>query len=353
MLQVLMSSSESNRLSDEHNPMAIVSDDEVAPAPEIFTSDSETDLEIMSDDDDFQSFALPEFGDDVPLTDDVLTLPLPLHGHPDGEHLVEPILIHAIPLAAIPAVDWPFVVGLDDDVDVPVFEVDHPDDELGDGEVFDIAILDVTSPVVSVIDISSDSDPDFDADSFESVTSSALRAAGLEAYPTDDDAVSVAPATLVHVPTPTDTPPHTPTHVASDNSSQPPVPVDHSSWIRSIRFALSFLCTPRTHEGEPSGHPHVPPPKLSPCFQSPRSFLPCTMPLSDPYHPSHHIGYTRDDLLLSLRLQVEILYRRVMSWRMRPMLDDHLHRITHHQSHHHHHISTTCTIFTTTCPCTC
>ncbi|MFS7986751.1 hypothetical protein Hanom_Chr11g01013971 [Helianthus anomalus] len=35
------------------------------------------------------------------------------------------------------------------------------------------------------------------------------------------------------------------------------------------------------------------------------------MPLSDPYHPSHHTGYTRDDLLLSLQLQVEILCRRV------------------------------------------
>ncbi|MFS7998729.1 hypothetical protein Hanom_Chr12g01157351 [Helianthus anomalus] len=35
------------------------------------------------------------------------------------------------------------------------------------------------------------------------------------------------------------------------------------------------------------------------------------MSLSDPYHPSHHSGYTRDDLLLSLQLQVEILCRRV------------------------------------------
>ncbi|MFS8007037.1 hypothetical protein Hanom_Chr14g01256251 [Helianthus anomalus] len=35
------------------------------------------------------------------------------------------------------------------------------------------------------------------------------------------------------------------------------------------------------------------------------------MPLSDPYHPSHHSGYTRDDLLLSFQLQVEILRRRV------------------------------------------
>ncbi|KAJ0616468.1 hypothetical protein HanRHA438_Chr02g0089351 [Helianthus annuus] len=177
-----MSSSESSGLSDEHNPMAIVSDDEVAPIPEIFTSDSESDPELMSDEEDlndFQPFTLPDFGD-VPFNDDVLALPLPIHdqliiGHPDGEHVVEPIPIHVIPLAAIPAEDWPFVVDLDDDdVDVPVFEVDHPDDDIGDGEVFDIAILDVASPVVSVIDISFDSDLDSDADSFESVTSSAL-----------------------------------------------------------------------------------------------------------------------------------------------------------------------------------
>ncbi|KAM0036436.1 hypothetical protein Hdeb2414_s0014g00426371 [Helianthus debilis subsp. tardiflorus] len=192
---------------------------------------------MMSDGDDlddFQPFALLDFGEDVPLIDDVLAFHLPIHdqliiGHPNGEHLVEPIPIHAIPLAAIPTEDCPFVADLDDDVDVPVFEVEHPDDDLGDGEVFDISILYVASPVVSAIDISSDSDPDSDVDSSESVTSSALRVAGLEAYPTDDDAMSVALATPVHVLTPGDTPPHTPTHIASGSSSQPPVPVDHSS----------------------------------------------------------------------------------------------------------------------------
>ncbi|MFS8024816.1 hypothetical protein Hanom_Chr16g01467831 [Helianthus anomalus] len=237
MSQLLMSSSESSGLSEEHDPLAIISDDEIASAPEIFTSHSETDPEMMSDDEDledFQPFALPDFGDDVPFVDDVLALPLPIHdqliiAHPDGEHIVEPIPIHDIPLAAIPAEDWPFVFDLDDDVEVPVF---------GDGEVFDIAILDRASPIVSVIDISSDTDPDSDTDSFESETSHALRAAGLEAYPTDDDdAMSIAPTTPALVPTLTDTPSHTPTHVTSDNFSQPPVPVDHSSWIRRIRFA--------------------------------------------------------------------------------------------------------------------
>ncbi|MFS7905536.1 hypothetical protein Hanom_Chr01g00048831 [Helianthus anomalus] len=170
-----MLSSESSELSNVHDPMAIVSDNEIAPAPEVFSSDSETDPELMSDDDDpddFQPFALHEFGDDLPYDVDVLAFPLPIHdqliiGHPDGEHLVEPI---------------------------PIDVVDHLDENLGDDEVYDIAILDIPSPVVYVVDISSDSDPDSVAVSFESMTSSALLAAGVRAYPTDDDddALSVA-----------------------------------------------------------------------------------------------------------------------------------------------------------------
>ncbi|MFS7984065.1 hypothetical protein Hanom_Chr11g00982171 [Helianthus anomalus] len=52
MLQVLMSSSESSGLSEEHDPMASVSNDEVAPIPDIFTSDTESDPEMLSDDND-------------------------------------------------------------------------------------------------------------------------------------------------------------------------------------------------------------------------------------------------------------------------------------------------------------
>ncbi|KAJ0600112.1 hypothetical protein HanRHA438_Chr03g0114361 [Helianthus annuus] len=259
----MVSSFESSGLSDEHDPMAIVSDNEVAHAPEVFTSDSESNPEMMSDDDDldnFQPFALLDIGDDVPFVDDV----------------------------------------------------EHPDDDLGNGEVFDIAILDVASPVVSVIDISFYSDLESDADSFESVTSSILRAAGLEAYPTDDDdVVSIAPATPVRVLTPAGTPPHTPIRATSGSSSQLPAPADHSSWLRSIRYASAFPHTLPTHGGEPSGHPHIPPPESSLCLQSPRLFPPYNMLLSDPYHPFYHSGYTRDDLLLSLQLQVEILCRRV------------------------------------------
>ncbi|MFS7962711.1 hypothetical protein Hanom_Chr08g00729791 [Helianthus anomalus] len=76
-------------------------------------SDSESNPEMMSDDDDlddFQPFALPDFGDDVPFVDDILALPLPIHdqliiAHPDGERIVEPIPIYVIPLAVIPTED--------------------------------------------------------------------------------------------------------------------------------------------------------------------------------------------------------------------------------------------------------
>ncbi|KAF5759358.1 hypothetical protein HanXRQr2_Chr16g0740291 [Helianthus annuus] len=204
--------------------MAIVSDDdEVAPAPEVFTSDTESDPEMISyDDDDFKPFALPDFGDDVPFADgipadDIFALPILIHdhliiGHPDGEHLVAPIPIDVVPLAAVPPEDWPFDDLLDDDFDI--FAGDHPACEQGDGEVDDVIVLDVPSLMVSVIYISSDSSIHSVADSFESVTSSALQAARLRLYATyDDDAMSVAPSSPVRAPTPPPVPDYVPDHV--------------------------------------------------------------------------------------------------------------------------------------------
>ncbi|MFS7912499.1 hypothetical protein Hanom_Chr02g00130651 [Helianthus anomalus] len=121
------------------------------------------------------AFALPDPADDnVPLVDNFLAFPARLHdqliiGQPEGEHIIEIIPFQAFPLVVIPHEDWPFIVDLYDG-GVPVFEVDHPDEDLGDGEVFDVAILEVASSAVSVVDISSDSD----SDSRESVTSSTL-----------------------------------------------------------------------------------------------------------------------------------------------------------------------------------
>ncbi|MFS7928840.1 hypothetical protein Hanom_Chr04g00325521 [Helianthus anomalus] len=71
MLQVHMSSSGSG-LSEDHDPIAVVSDDGIAPDPEVFTSDTESDPEMLFDDeDDFQPFALPDFGDDASFADGI------------------------------------------------------------------------------------------------------------------------------------------------------------------------------------------------------------------------------------------------------------------------------------------
>ncbi|MFS8007084.1 hypothetical protein Hanom_Chr14g01256801 [Helianthus anomalus] len=278
---------------------------------------------LSDDDDDFQPFALPDFGVDIPFINDVLAFPLMIHdqliiGHPDGEHLVELVPINAIPL--------------------------------GDGEVDDIAILDIPSHVVSVIDISSDSDPDSIAGSFESVTSLALLAAGGRAYPTDDDddALSVAPSSLFHAPTPPLVHDHIPDPVTAPIdippiapiiSQPPPVafvpPIPGSSLppfsIDAHRVDLPAIFqheipAPRPGEctlGQPpsfdpfSSASFMPAPyftsfEADPHCQSPRFFAPYSMPISDPYHPSHRDRYTRDDLLLSLQLQFEILSRRVL-----------------------------------------
>ncbi|MFS7917883.1 hypothetical protein Hanom_Chr03g00194451 [Helianthus anomalus] len=78
MLQVYMSSFESG-LSEEHDPLAIVSEDE--------------------DEDDFQRFALPDFGDDVPIADgfpveDPFDFPTPIHDHLIIGHAMVSILSH-------------------------------------------------------------------------------------------------------------------------------------------------------------------------------------------------------------------------------------------------------------------
>ncbi|KAL9994387.1 hypothetical protein Hdeb2414_s0917g00960851 [Helianthus debilis subsp. tardiflorus] len=183
MLEVFMSSSKSG-LSDDHDPMAVVSDDEVAPEPEVFTSDSESDPEMMSgDEDDFQPFALPDFGDDAPVVDgipidDAFAFPAPIQdhliiGHPDGEHIVAPIL-DVVPLVVIPPEDWPF----DDlfDVYVDLFLGEPLVDAQGDGEIDDVVVPEIPPPAIPVIEIYSDSSLLSVADSFEFVTSSALRA---------------------------------------------------------------------------------------------------------------------------------------------------------------------------------
>ncbi|KAM0019469.1 hypothetical protein Hdeb2414_s0025g00656271 [Helianthus debilis subsp. tardiflorus] len=188
-----MSSSDS-RLPGDPGPMAVVPNDEVMPEPEIFTSDSESDPEMMSyDNDELQPFALPGFGDDLPLNDgipdeDLFTAPIPVHDHPiidhpDGEHVVAPIL-GPIPLMTFPLEDLP----LDDliDIDVDLFVNDPFDDAHGDGEL-DEDVVAVPLFEIPVGGISPDTSLHYVPNSFRSVISSALQADGLRHYATDSD----------------------------------------------------------------------------------------------------------------------------------------------------------------------
>ncbi|XP_021990965.1 autism susceptibility gene 2 protein homolog [Helianthus annuus] len=392
-----MLSSESG-LSYTDDPLAIVSDDEIAPEPEIFTSDTESDPDMLSDDDDdFQPFTLPHFGDDLPLADgipeeDPFVIPIPVHdhliiGHPDGEHIVAPILAH-VPLMVIPPEDWLFDDLFDDDFDLCVDG--PPDDAHGDGEL-DEDVVASPLPEIPVIEISSDSSLHYVSDSFESVTSSALQAVGLRRYATDsdDDAAmsaapppphelepglepdfvpvdqpDVAPADPEPIPNPEPLPDHDPIpfgipDIAPLIPDRVPAPVDPpvikpfipplarapadvapflpvESDVHRVDLPIVFLqdiSAPRPGEGtsgqQPShdshvsaAFPHIPQSApLAPFTSSPldepfRWFPPYTMPISDPYHPSHFAGYTWDDLLLSPQLQFEIMSRRILELEM-------------------------------------
>ncbi|MFS7927009.1 hypothetical protein Hanom_Chr04g00303871 [Helianthus anomalus] len=52
------------------------------------------------------------------------------------------------------------------------------------------------------------------------------------------------------------------------------------------------------------------------------------MPISDPYRSSHYEGYTRDELLLLLQLQFEVLSRRVLELELTPYPPPHLRQYT-------------------------
>ncbi|KAJ0766133.1 hypothetical protein HanPI659440_Chr08g0311941 [Helianthus annuus] len=210
-------------------------------------------------------------------------------------------------------------------------------------------MLDIPSPAVPVIDISSDSDVHSVADSFEFVTSSALQAAGLRLYATDlddEDVMSAAPSSPIRAPTPPPVPDHVPDPVpvpfglppiAPLVTQSPPtvnVPPPFVSNENRTDFPVVFrheIPAPRLGEGtsgqppsfDPFASADFPPIPQFTSFESGlldqpfRWFPPYTMPISDPYHPLHHVGYTRDDLLLSLQLQFEILSRRVLELELR------------------------------------
>ncbi|MFS7949724.1 hypothetical protein Hanom_Chr06g00574911 [Helianthus anomalus] len=91
--------------------MAAATNNETALAPEIFTSDTESDPDMLTkDEDDFQPSALPDSGDELPLQMASLTrnflsslfrsTTTSSFGHFDDAHIVAPIL-DAVPLMII------------------------------------------------------------------------------------------------------------------------------------------------------------------------------------------------------------------------------------------------------------
>ncbi|KAM0056371.1 hypothetical protein Hdeb2414_s0006g00217541 [Helianthus debilis subsp. tardiflorus] len=159
---------------------------------------------VTTDEDHFQPFALPEFGDDIPIADGPFGGDLPLLQVPAP-----------LPLAAVPLEDLPHVEFADDDVDLFLegppegdqdgvalvdTDVPFPDDPIVDPVVLlaeipaDVPIADPVIPVEAPIE-----EAPFDlfgAHSFESVVSVSSQAQGVPLYSSDFDsgmAMSAAP----------------------------------------------------------------------------------------------------------------------------------------------------------------
>ncbi|XP_022036798.2 calphotin-like [Helianthus annuus] len=199
-----MPSSSDTGVSDTLDPITIVSDDEIPSESEVYTSDT-----TSTDEDDFQPFALPEFGDDIPIADGPFDGDLPLLQIPAP-----------LPLAAVPLEDLPHDEFADDDIDlflegppegdqdgvVALMDADVPfaDDPAVDPVVplaeipADVPIADPVIPVEAPIE-----EAPFDlfgAHSFESVASASPHAQGVQLYSSDFDsdmAMSAAPLVVL------------------------------------------------------------------------------------------------------------------------------------------------------------
>ncbi|MFS7936535.1 hypothetical protein Hanom_Chr05g00416711 [Helianthus anomalus] len=176
--QVTMSSASDpiDILDSDEGIIDLVSDEEVIE----LESDDESAMEVVPETD-----TEPEEDPDYVSVDTLSGVSVPgvvVVRRPDGHLILDiPPLAIEVPLVDVPA-------GGDK---VLVSHVDHVDDDLGVGEAFDIAILEVSSPVVSVMDISS-------SDTTDSVSSSTLRAVGPSAHATDCGSAAelIAPTTL-------------------------------------------------------------------------------------------------------------------------------------------------------------
>ncbi|XP_021975516.1 36.4 kDa proline-rich protein [Helianthus annuus] len=141
----------------------------------------------------------------------------------------------------------------------------------------------------------------------------------------------IAPLIPDPVPAPVD--PHVvelfvPAPAPADVAPFPPVESDVHRTDLPIVF-LQDIPAPRPGEGTSGQHPRDDPfvsaafPQIpqsapfsaftsSPLDEPFRWSPPYSMPTSDPYHPSHFVGYTQDELLYSLQLRFEVMSHRVL-----------------------------------------
>ncbi|XP_022030883.1 SH3 domain-containing protein C23A1.17-like [Helianthus annuus] len=146
-------------VSNASDPMACTSDDEMATDSGVYTSDT-----TSTDEDDFQPFALPIFGDGVPLADG-----------PPGEDLpLVPIHAH-LPFAAVPFEEQPLDALPDGDIDLLIEGPPEGDQDGGasmeDGvPLVDIPVVDPIVPMVELPDMEVHSDSAASG-SFESIAS--------------------------------------------------------------------------------------------------------------------------------------------------------------------------------------
>ncbi|MFS8007024.1 hypothetical protein Hanom_Chr14g01256081 [Helianthus anomalus] len=153
-----MASSDSG-VSDASDPRTYTSDDEMDTDSGVFTSDY-----TSTDEDDFQPFALPIFGDDVPLADG-----------PPGEDLPLVPVPAPLPFAAVPLGEQLLDAIPDDDIDLliegpPEGDQDGGAPMEGGAQPVDIPVVDPIVPMIELPDMEVQSDSSA-SDSFESVAS--------------------------------------------------------------------------------------------------------------------------------------------------------------------------------------
>ncbi|KAJ0939754.1 hypothetical protein HanRHA438_Chr02g0064791 [Helianthus annuus] len=147
-------------VSNTSDPMAFTSDDEMATDSGVYTSDT-----TSTDEDDFQPFALPIFGDDVPLADG-----------PPGEDLPLVPIPAPLPFAAVPFEEQPLDALPDGDIDLLIEGPPEGDQDGGapmeDGvPLVDIPVVDPIVPMVELPDMEVHFDSSASG-SFESIASS-------------------------------------------------------------------------------------------------------------------------------------------------------------------------------------